>query len=208
MVIDNQWYRTLARDNVELVTDGIVEATPQGLRTRDGREHPLDVLIFATGFHNTHFLFPMKVRGRDGVSLEARFGSDEDVRAYLGVAVPGFPNLFHLMGPNSAIVGGSAVYTMECQANYIVGCVSAMIDRGLATLECREEVCQAYNAELDAKTAELVWSLPDAGSRYQNSSGRVVINHPWRLQDYWAMTRQPDLEDFHAAPLAPGPPLP
>jgi 4-hydroxyacetophenone monooxygenase len=97
---------------------------------------------------------------------------------------------------------------MECQANYIVGCVSAMIDRGLATLECREEVCQAYNAELDAKTAELVWSLPDAGSRYQNSSGRVVINHPWRLQDYWAMTRQPDLEDFHAAPLAPGPPLP
>lgn len=197
MVVDNDWYATLARPDVELVTEPITGADPAGLITADGRHHDLDVIVFATGFHGTRFLWPMEVRGRSGRTPGEIAGADDDTRAYLGVTMPDFPNFFSIFGPNSSIGhGGSAIFIAECQADYILSCLTAMGDRGLGAVECRTDVRDSYNACLDAGLARLVWSVDGVTSRYRNEAGRIVTNHPWTLQEFWLMTRQADLGDY------------
>ena len=112
-----------------LVTDTIEEITEKGIRTADGVEREFDVIIYGTGFHASKFLMPMKVSGRDGVDLHERW--DGDARAYLGMTVPEFPNLFMLYGPNTNIViNGSIIYFTECEAHYIVECMRLLLESG------------------------------------------------------------------------------
>jgi 4-hydroxyacetophenone monooxygenase len=196
-LLDNGWYRTLKRDNVELVTEGIREVTPTGVVTNDGAEHPLDVLVLATGFHAGKFLWPMAITGRGGVSLQERWEEGENPRAYLGITMPDFPNLFCMYGPNTNPVVGSVIFMLECQTNYIMGCLRALIENGHQSLDCRQEVHDEYNVRLDAELRQMVWSHPLVKSYYNNSEGRVITNVPWTMYDYWAMTRSPDLKDYH-----------
>src|SRR4029450_7174702 len=112
------WASTLKRDNVALVTDQIREITPQGVVTEDGEEHVVDVIVYGTGFQASSFLTPMTVTGRDGRDLHEEWHGD--ARAYLGVTVPGFPNLFCLYGPNTNIVvNGSIVSFSYCGARCV-----------------------------------------------------------------------------------------
>ena len=123
------WPRTIMRDDVALVTEAIDEITPEGVRTADGALHEADVLIYGTGFTASDFLMPMRVVGRDGVELHDRWQGD--ARAYLGITLPGFPNLFLLYGPNTNIVvNGSITYFSECEVHYVLGCVRALLARG------------------------------------------------------------------------------
>ena len=202
MLQDNGWYRTLLRDNVDLVNDGIVRITPSGVLTEDGTEHPLDVLVLATGFHPNKYLWPMEIRGL-GRTLDEVWG--EDPRAYLGITVPGFPNLFVLYGPNTNPLVGSVIFTLECQVNYVVRCVMAMITEDVLSLECRRDVHDEYNERVDAAHEGLVWRHPRVHSYYNNAHGRVTTNCPWTMLDYWRMTHEPSPSDFvvrHAAPVA------
>lgn len=147
MVVDNGWFAALARPNVALVTEPIVEATAGGLVTADGARHDLDVIIHATGFRGTRFLWPPEVRGRSGRTPAERAGADDDIRAYLGTALVDFPNLFAVFGPNASIGhGGSAIHVAECQAAYIAGVLLAMIEEGIRVVEVREDVSARYNA--------------------------------------------------------------
>lgn len=197
MVVDNDWYRTLARPHVRLVTEAIVRATPTGLITADRRHHNLDVVIFATGFHNTRLLFPMEVRGRAGRTIAEAAGSDDDARAFLGTALPGFPNLFTLNGPNTGLGhGGSGIYIAECQVRYILSALTQMDDGDVVEAEVRSDVCHGYNSELEIGLKRLVWSHADVHSRYRNAAGRVVANHPWRLQEFWQLTARADLAHY------------
>ncbi len=128
MLRDNGiWARTLKRDNVRLITDDIREITPKGIVTADGEEHQVDVLIYGTGFHASKFLTPMKVTGRNGIDLHEQWGGD--ARAYLGVAIPHFPNFFCLYGPNTNIVvNGSIIYFSECGVRYILGLLELLFE--------------------------------------------------------------------------------
>ena len=195
-LLDNGWYRTLTRDNVELVTDGIREVTPKGVVTADGAQHDLDVLVLATGFHAGKFLWPMQIRGRGGVLLQDRWEQGENPRAYLGITVPDFPNFFCLYGPNTNPVVGSVIFMLECQTRYIMGCLRALLENGHQSMECREAVHDAYNVRLDAELEKMVWRHPRVHSYYNNTSGRVITNVPWTMYDYWAMTREPELGDY------------
>jgi len=195
-LLDNGWYTTLTQEHVDLVTDGIREVTPKGVVTEDGTEHEFDVLVLATGFHAGKFLWPMQIRGRGGVLLEDRWEGGENPRAYLGITMPDFPNFFCLYGPNTNPVVGSVIYMLECQTNYIMGCLRAMIENGHESLECRKEVHDDYNVRLDAELEQMVWRHPKVRSYYNNSAGRVITNVPWKMYDYWAMTRQPNLEEY------------
>ena len=190
---DNGWYRTLRRDNVDLVEDRIRCVTPAGVVTDDGREHPLDVLVLATGFHPNKFLWPMEIRSGER-TLHEVWG--DDPRAYLGITMPGFPNLFCLYGPNTNPLVGSVVFMLECQVNYVVQCLMAMVESDLLSIECRKDVHDEYNERVDAAHEGLVWRHPKVHSYYNNERGRVTTNCPWTLLDYWRMTRQPDLDDF------------
>jgi 4-hydroxyacetophenone monooxygenase len=196
MLQDNgSWLAALKRDNVELVTDPIAAITASGIRCESGAEHSVDAIVFATGFHANRYLWPMEIKGRNGASLRERWGNEP--RAYLGVTVPGFPNFFCLYGPGTNLAhAGSIIFHSECQVRYVMGCLRALMERGLRAMECREEVFDAFNRRFDARHATLVWAHPGMRSWYKNAAGKVTITSPWRLVDYWRWTKAPTLEDF------------
>jgi 4-hydroxyacetophenone monooxygenase len=195
-LLDNGWYTTLRRENVALETGGIERITPEGVVTRDGKTHDLDVLILATGFHAGNFLWPMEIVGREGVVLSERWEGGENPRAYLGITVPSFPNLFCLDGPNTNPVVGSVIYMLECQTGYVMGCLREMLEQGHRAIECRSEVHDAYNERLDAEMEHMIWRHPRVRSYYNNAKGRVITNVPWTMYQYWDMTRTPDLGEY------------
>ncbi|MCZ0944233.1 MAG: NAD(P)/FAD-dependent oxidoreductase [Gammaproteobacteria bacterium] len=196
LIIDNNWYGTLARDNVALVTDPIERIVPDGLVTAGGALHQADVIIAATGFRTNQFLWPMAVAGRSGETLDRRWG--DSPRAFKGTAVPDYPNFFCLYGPNTNIVhGGSIIYQVECQVHYVMQCLALMVTQGLRSMEVHEAVNDTYNDEVQALSESLAWGHPDVSSWYKNSQGRVVNNSPFSLHEFWQ--RLHDLEPEHYA---------
>jgi 4-hydroxyacetophenone monooxygenase len=193
MLQDNGWFRTLLRDDVELVNERVARVEPHAVVTESGARHEADVLVLGTGFHPNKYLWPMVITGRGRV-LHEEWG--EDPRAHVGITVPGFPNLFCLYGPNTNPVVGSVVFVLECQVNYVVKAIGAMLEHGWSTMECRREVHDAYNERVDAEHEQLVWRHPRVHSYYNNDAGRVTTNMPWKLVDYWRMTHEPALDDF------------
>ena len=121
------------RPNVELVTEPIAGFEPAGLRTTDGELHPADVAVFATGFDVRNCLRPVTIRGRQGVDLQQRWAQGPE--AYRGVAVPDFPNLFLLYGPNTNLGHNSILFMLECQFNYIRQCLDRLVAGNLRALE-------------------------------------------------------------------------
>src|SRR5262249_45395954 len=120
IILDNGWFDALTRENVTLVADSIECVLPTGIRTKAGETYDLDVLVCATGFNVANMLGDLTVVGREGRDLRSEWGAD-DPRAYLGVTVPGFPNYFLTVGPNSApnhAAGQNLI--SETQINYII----------------------------------------------------------------------------------------
>lgn len=195
MLQDNgSWLTALKRPNVELITEAVTQLDEHGIVGKD-RHYPVDVIIYATGFHATEFLAPMEITGRSGRKLAEVWG--EEPRAYLGITVPDFPNLFCLYGPATNLAhGGSIIFHSECQVRYTTACIEALIENGLRAMEPRREIYDDYNRRLIAELETLVWSHPAAASWYRNRAGRVVNTSPWRLVDYWNWTREPKLEDY------------
>ena len=193
------WAEALKRDGVHLVTEKITEITPKGIVTGDGEEHEVDVIIYGTGFQASHFLTPMKITGRGGVDLHEQWGTD--ARAYLGITVPGFPNLFCLYGPNTNIViNGSIVYFSECEVRYVMGCLRLLLATGHRALDCRRDVHDAYNERVDAENALMAWGASSVNSWYKSDSGRVSQNWPFTLLEFWQLTLQPDAADYELLP--------
>lgn len=192
---DGAWAAALTHPRVSLVTDPIERITPRGVVTAGGVEHEVDVLVLGTGFQASRFLTPMRVRGRGGLDLHEHWGGD--ARAYLGVAVPGFPNLFCLYGPNTNIViNGSIIYFSELGARYVTDCVRALLDGGYRTMEVRTQVHDAFNDAVDAANRAMVWGAVEVDSWYRNEHGRVAQNWPFSLLEYWRRTRHVTLADY------------
>jgi 4-hydroxyacetophenone monooxygenase len=196
MLRDNHWYQSLTRPNVDLVNEPIERITADAVVTRDGVEHKADVLVLATGFVAQKMLWPMDITGRDGVTIRELWG-DDNPRAYLGITVPRFPNLFMLYGPGTNLAhGGSAIYHTECQVRYIMQCLRELIETGAASMECKPEPHDAFNELLDATHSKMVWAHRGVGNWYKNKQGRVVTNSPFRLVDYRRMTEKLDRNDY------------
>lgn len=202
-LIDNGWYRTIRRDDVDLVTAPIDRIESAGVRTADGVEHEVDVLVLATGFRATQFLWPIEITGRAGLRLSEEWGRD-DARAYLGMAVPGFPNLFILNGPNTtAGHGGSAVLSIELQVRYVEQAIKVVIEQHRRSLEVRKDVFLDYNDALDAALAKSIWSHPGMTTYYRNTAGRVVVSSPWTYLEYWRRTRELNIDEYLSEPTNP-----
>jgi cation diffusion facilitator CzcD-associated flavoprotein CzcO len=127
ILISDDYYPTLERDDVELVTSAIDRIREDAIVTRDGTVHPADVVILATGFESTAFLAPMVIEGLGGRSLSAEW--KDGARAYLGMTVAGFPNFFMMYGPNTNLGHNSIIFMIECQTRYIVDCVRQLFGR-------------------------------------------------------------------------------
>lgn len=181
----DDYYPALMRDNVELVTDGIVRIMPEGIVTADGSLHALDVIVWGTGFETQSFQGPVEIHGIDGISLRDVWA--EGARAYKGMTVPGFPNFFLVYGPNTNL-GHNGVLTMfEAQFGYIAQAARAILDEGLA-LDVRDDTARAYDDALQAEMAGSAWA-GDCNSWYKNAAGRVVNNWSGLVQAYIDETR-------------------
>jgi 4-hydroxyacetophenone monooxygenase len=200
MLMDNGWYRMLRNERVKLVSDSIVEIGPDRIITKDGAEYEADVLVVATGFDVLRFLTAFEVHGRSGQSLREVW-NDDDARAYLGLAMPDFPNFFCLYGPNlQPGHGGSLIFVVEMQMRYIMDLLKQMLNQGIGAVECRQDVHDAYNERVDEAHANMVWTHPGMETYYRNARGRVVVNGPYRNATFYEMTRTADLDDFIVEP--------
>ena len=185
----NDFYPAIAKPNVSLVTEKIIEVRPDAVITADGTGHPVDTIILATGFHVTDNPMFGKVRGKDGRTLADAFGT-----TYLGTVVPGFPNYFQLTGANTGLGHSSMLFMIESQLNYIVdGIAKAQATGG--PFEVRSEVAAAYNAELQRKLPKTVWGSGCA-SWYLDSEGRNLTLWPGFTFDFRRRTREFAAADF------------
>ena len=154
ILFSNDWYPALARDHVDVVTDAVAAIEPTGVRTADGTLHEADVLIWGTGFSATDFLRTIRVIGRDGVELHDVWR--DGATAYLGIAVPGFPNLFCIYGPNTNLGGSSIIGMMEAQAGWIAQVARRIADSDRRAFEVRREVAERYDREMQSRLGRSV----------------------------------------------------
>ncbi|SNT31781.1 4-hydroxyacetophenone monooxygenase [Tardiphaga sp. OK246] len=196
MLRDNYWYRMLTRDNVELIDAGADKIEGKEVIDSDGVRHEADVIILATGFQAGRMLWPMDIEGRDGHTIRKSWGED-DPRAYMGMTAPKFPNMFVLYGPNTNLAhGGGLFFYAECQTRYIMQILREMVENGHDTVECKSEPFMQYNDRVDEAHSRMVWTHKGMKNWYRNSKGRVVANSPWRIADYWAMTKKLNPDEY------------
>ncbi len=195
--MDIDWLETLCRENVRLEDNTLDHIESDAIVLTDGSRVEVDVILCATGFDISDMTGGLRIIGRDGRNLKEEWGED-DPRAYLGMTVPGYPNLFLTVGPNSAPnhAGGQNI-TSETQVHYIMECLELLQQEDAAALEPTAEATRLYNADIDQTLEGLIWSHPKAASYYKNSSGRVFLSCPYKLVDYWLMTRSPKPADYH-----------
>jgi 4-hydroxyacetophenone monooxygenase len=193
---NGSWLQALKRDDVELVREGIDHIDETGVVTVSGERYDVDVIVFATGFHMSEVLFPMEFVGRDGVRLND-FWADRP-SAYLGMTVPGFPNLFMMYGPTTHLNhGGSLIFHSECQIRYIGACLDTLAGRGHTAMEPTVERYEEYHNRHQREMRQLVWSHPAIKhTHFRNAAGEIHTVSPFRLVDYWTWTRTPNLDDY------------
>ncbi|GAA3172170.1 NAD(P)/FAD-dependent oxidoreductase [Blastococcus jejuensis] len=198
ILLSNDYYPALTRPSVEVVRTPISRVLPDGLRTDDGVVHPVDTIIWGTGFAATDFLTPMTVTGPGGRDLREAWA--DGAEAYLGIAVAGFPNLFLLYGPNTNLGHNSIVYMLESQIRYVVQAVRRVAARP-AALSVRPEVQRRFNEWVQDRITATVW---DRGctSWYRTASGRNTTNWPDFTFAYRARTRRFDEADYELTPVA------
>jgi cation diffusion facilitator CzcD-associated flavoprotein CzcO len=178
----NRWYRALSQPNVELLTGGVERVTRTTIVTGDGEEREVDAIVFGTGFQVTDMPVGRMVRGPGGKTLDEVWQGSP--RAHLGAAVPGFPNLFVLLGPNTGLGHSSMVYMIESQVAYVLDALRHMDAHGADTVQVRADAAERYNADLDERMQGTVWNSGCA-SWYLDDTGRNATLWPdwtWRFR--------------------------
>ncbi|MGI5341100.1 flavin-containing monooxygenase [Streptomyces sp. CA-181903] len=192
VLFDSDYLRTLSQPHVDLVTEPIVRMAEDGLVTADGRTHPADCVIFATGFQATGPSPGPEVTGTGGLPLRTAWA--EGPHAHLGIMVPGFPSMFLMFGPNSGTSGGSILDILEAQARWTRRVLQAARDAGAAAVEVRAEAEEAGVRELRARFTGTAWDTCD--SWYRDEAGRHIVNWPGTMAEYARRTRRPDPADL------------
>jgi cation diffusion facilitator CzcD-associated flavoprotein CzcO len=191
ILLSSDYYPALQRPNVSLVTDPITEITEAGLTTADGQEHKADVIIYATGFRVIESVTSLNVTGRDGRELRA-----ENLEAYRGVTVAGFPNLFLLLGPNTALGHTSVVFMIESQVQHVLSCLRLIARDKAGAIEVSEDAQRRYNDALQRRLRRAVWSEGGCRSWYLDDQGVNRTLWPGFTFEYWARTRRARPGDY------------
>jgi 4-hydroxyacetophenone monooxygenase len=196
MLLDNGWFRTLRQANVHLVSDSVTALEGDQVIVSSGERFDIDALVLATGFDVVRFLAPIDIRGRSGQSLREAW-DDDDARAYLGTAIPDFPNFFCIYGPNTQPGhGGNFMFIAECQVNYVLEILEQMFISDVSAVEVRRDVFEQHNQRIDDEHQNMVWTHPAVDTYYRNSRGRVVVVSPFRNLDIWMFSRSATLSDY------------
>jgi cation diffusion facilitator CzcD-associated flavoprotein CzcO len=181
VMLTDDWYPTLTQPNVDVVTDRIAEITPTGIRTADGAERPADAIVLATGFRTHAFVAPMEITGAAGRTLAEEWGAVP--RAYLGMTVPGFPNMFLLYGPNTNGGSGSVIFTIEAGMGHVIAALRELDRARARTIEVRRAAADAFDRELRAALAGTVWHT-GCTNWYVDADGNDPSQWPWLWSQY------------------------
>lgn len=195
LLISNDWYPTLVRPDVDLVTSPIERIEPEGVVTADGELHRADTVVLGTGFAATDFLAPMRVVGRDGVELSEAWR--DGAATHLGIAVAGFPNLFLLAGPSTGLGHNSIVFMIESQLHYVLGALRHRERTGHAVLDVRPDVQADSYREVQRRMGRTVWAS-GCDSWYRSEDGRIDTLWPGFTVEYWWRTRRFDPGSYRA----------
>ncbi|HET6215177.1 MAG TPA: 4-hydroxyacetophenone monooxygenase, partial [Micromonosporaceae bacterium] len=190
VLLSSNYYPSLSRDNVAVVTDPITEVRPAGVVTGDGTLHEVDTIIFGTGFRVTDVPIAKAIRGRDGRTLADAW--HDTMRAYLGITVTGFPNLFLLLGPNTGLGHNSVVFMIECQVAYVLDALAHLDRERLGAVEPTARAQQTFVAEVDRRMAPTVWLQGGCHSWYLDAGGRNSTLWPGYTWAYRLRTRRFD----------------
>ncbi|HWW91224.1 MAG TPA: NAD(P)/FAD-dependent oxidoreductase [Solirubrobacteraceae bacterium] len=202
IMLTDEWYPTLTKPNVELITDPLAEVTAGGLRLENGSERPADVLVLATGFKTHGFVAPMEIVGAGGRTLAQEWA--EVPRAYLGVSVPGFPNMFLLYGPNTNGGTGSVIYTIEAGMTHVIAALRELERANAQTIEVRRRTAEEFNRELRVALATSVWHT-GCTSWYVDEHGNDPSQWPWLWSRYRRRTAQITPGAYELTPAASAP---
>jgi cation diffusion facilitator CzcD-associated flavoprotein CzcO len=181
------------REHVALVPDRIERIAPDGIVTRSGKLHPVDAIVYATGFRVSEFLAPMEIRGRDGCRLAAAWANGAE--AHLGMTIPSFPNFFVLYGPNTNLGHNSVIVMIECQVAHIAKLLQRMRRGGKSEIEVRADAFKRFGDRIVKRMDKTVWAA-DCQSYYRTPAGRVVGIWPYSSLRYWWTLRRPRTGDY------------
>jgi cation diffusion facilitator CzcD-associated flavoprotein CzcO len=194
ILLASDFYPAVQRRNVQLVSSAIERVVSDGVITADGAHHPLDVLVLATGFQAAEAMAPFPVRGRHGLELNEAWR--HGARAYLGVTVPGFPNLFMIVGPNTGLGHNSMVFMIESQLRYVLSALDRMDRAGVGAVDARWSVSDSFNSRLQRRMKRTVWSTGGCTSWYQTRDGLITTLWPGTSLEYRLRTWRFDLADY------------
>lgn len=192
-VVSGTYYRAITADNTELVTDDIVEVDPTGVRTASGAHHDVDIIVLATGFQAHNYMRPMHIEGREGISLDDAW--ERGPRAYRMTAIPGFPNLFTVLGPNSPTGSISLQYSAELTAGYITRWLERFRDNEIESVEVTEDATERFNREVYDAMGPTVWNT-GCNSWYFTDNDAIDL-WPFDRATMDRMLGTPDDGDFH-----------
>ena len=195
VLFSNEWYPALAQPNVDVVTEPVIEVLPEGVRSADGVVHEVDVIIYGTGFAATEFLAPIQFTGADGADLHARW--KEGARAYLGLCMPDFPNLFVVYGPNTNLGGSSIINMLEAAAAAITTLLRHTESVDARSVVVRPEAEERYDQEIQQRLRDSVWA--SCHNWYHEDDGRISTNWPGLVKEYKERCSDLDLADFATA---------
>jgi 4-hydroxyacetophenone monooxygenase len=194
VAVDREYsiYDVLLRDDVTLVTDPIQRVSDAGIVVEDGTEHAVDVVVLATGFKTNDYMWPMEIRGRDGLRIDELWSQDGP-RAYLGTMLPGFPNFFMVYGPNTNGVGGLGIVDFEeIVVRFALQCIAALILEGKRAVDVRTDAYWRFNVEQDRADALQIYNFDKRVESYYTSRyGRSVTNGALDFRLLWNWLRSP-----------------
>ena len=194
ILLSSDYYPALQQPNVDLVTDPIREIVPAGVTTADGAPHQADVIVYATGFRVVDSVTEMNVTGRGGVKLADAWAGG--VAALRGITVPGFPNFFMLLGPNTGLGHTSVVFMIETQVQHVLSCLRILAKDKASTIEAKAAKTRDYNDALQRRLRRAVWSAGGCRSWYLDDAGVNRAIWPGSTVEYWARTRQARRADY------------
>jgi cation diffusion facilitator CzcD-associated flavoprotein CzcO len=196
VLISNKWYPTFNRQNVELVTDGVREFTPDGIITKDGKERKLDCVILGTGFivDPRIYMKSFEMRGLGGHTVQEDWKVSPT--SYLGITTSNYPNMYQLVGPHTGLGHNSIIFMIEAQVNYIIQCIKLLKQKNADYIDVKPEAMTRFLGEMTQALTGTVWSS-GCKSWYQTADGINFAIWPKSTWRYWLETRTVNQADYN-----------